>query len=145
MSNGCIKLNLPRLNGHISQALILVRKYLLVGMLVPKAFLTGLLLMAQALGHICAIRTNEHIDGFHFIKGNTTFIDDNKVQKLQGLSEWRKGLDRSDFLTLYEILSSLWVSLQMTNALVTFASKLYSCATLYFQAAQCVFSLCPGA
>ena len=80
--------------------------------------------MAQALGHICAIRTNEHIDGFHFIKGNTTFIDDNKVQKLQGLSEWRKGLDRSDFLTLYEILSSLWVSLQMTNALVTFASKL---------------------
>ena len=124
MSNGCIKLNLPRLNGHISQALILVRKYLLVGMLVPKAFLTGLLLMAQALGHICAIRTNEHIDGFHFIKGNTTLIDDNKVQKLQGLSEWRKGLDRSDFLTLYEILSSLWVSLQMTNALVTFASKL---------------------
>lgn len=121
---GCIKLNLPRLNGHISQAVILVRKYLLVGMLVPKAFLTGLLLMAQALGHICAIRTNEHIDGFHFIKGNTTFIDDNKVQKLQGLSEWRKGLDRSDFLTLYEILSSLWVSLQMTNALVTFASKL---------------------
>lgn len=124
MSNGCIKLNLPRLNGHISQALILVRKYLLVGMLVPKAFLTGLLLMAQALGHICAIRTNEHIDGFQFIKGNTTFTDDNKVQKLQGLSKWRKGLDRSDFLTPYEILSSLWVSLQMTNALVTVASRL---------------------
>lgn len=99
-------LNLPWLNGHISQALILVRKRLLVGMLVPKAFLTGLLLMAQALGHICATRTNEHVD-----KGNTTFIDDNKVQKLQGLSEWRKGLDRSDFLMLYETLSSLWVSL----------------------------------
>lgn len=91
MSNGCIKLNLPWLNRHISQALILVRKHLLVGMLVPKAFLAGLLLMAQALGHICATRTNEHIDGFHFIKGNTTFIDDNKVQKLQGFLRMEKG------------------------------------------------------
>lgn len=121
MSNGCIKLNLPWLNGHLSQALISERKHLLLGILAPKA-LTGLLLVAQALGHICATRTNGHIDGFHFIKGNTTFIDDNKVQKLQGL--WRKGLDRSDFLTLYEILPSLWVSLQMTNALVTFPSRL---------------------